>query len=71
MSFLVDEQHGFRPGLTVTNLLDFFSFTTRSLDARDQVDVIYMDFEKAFDKVNHGILICKLEFCQKPRFPIY
>ena len=61
-SFLVDQQHGFLPGRsTVTNLLCFSSFVTKSLDAGEQVDVIYMDFEKAFDKVNHEVLIHKLK----------
>ena len=32
----------------------------RSLDVNDQVDIIYTDFEKAFDKVPHQRLISKL-----------
>jgi hypothetical protein len=30
------------------------------LDKGHQVDVIYTDFEKAFDKVSHELLLCKL-----------
>jgi len=30
------------------------------LDAGKQIDVIYTDFEKAFDKVSHHALISKL-----------
>jgi len=59
--FLVDQQHGFRPTRsTVTNLLTFTKVVNKSLDNNIQLDVIYTDFEKAFDKVNHDILINKL-----------
>ena len=36
-------QHGF-----MSNLLEFFKFVTEKLDP---LDVIYLDFSKAFDKV--------------------
>jgi len=59
--FIVDQQHGFRPTRsTVTNLLTFTKAVNKSLDNNIQIDVIYTDFEKAFDKVNHDILINKL-----------
>lgn len=32
------------------------------MDSGDQVDVIYTDFEKAFDKVNHLTLLSKLNY---------
>jgi hypothetical protein len=58
---IVDEQHGFRPARsTVTNLLCFNSYIERRLDCRSQVDAVYTDFEKAFDKVDHDILLLKL-----------
>jgi hypothetical protein len=60
-SILIDEQHGFRPGRsTVTNLLCFDSFVSSSIDKGLQVDVNYNDFEKAFDRVDHRILLRKL-----------
>ena len=31
-----------------------------AISKNEEVDVIYTDFEKAFDKVDHGILIDKL-----------
>ena len=31
------------------------------LSSDANVDTIYMDFSRAFDKVNHGILLCKLK----------
>jgi hypothetical protein len=54
-------QHGFVNGRsTVTNLIEFISFVTKKIEAGVQVDAIYTDFSKAFDKVNHRILLLKL-----------
>ena len=58
---LSDEQHGFLSGRsTVTNLAVFCNFVARRLDKKLQVDVIYTDFKKAFDRVDHFLLIDKL-----------
>jgi len=35
---------------------------TKYLDRGNAVDVVYMDFMKAFDKVSHRHLIQKLEY---------
>lgn len=57
-----ESQHGFvKSRSTVTNLLDFTTFTINELENRNQVDAIYNDFSKAFDKVNHVILCQKLD----------
>jgi hypothetical protein len=59
--FLCDSQHGFISGKsTGTNLVEFVSEITACLDARAQLDAVYTDFSKAFDRVNHGILLQKL-----------
>lgn len=59
---IADEQHGFMTKKsTVTNLLSFNQFTTEIIDNNSQVDVIFTDFAKAFDKVNHDILLKKLD----------
>ncbi|KAF0750563.1 Reverse transcriptase domain-containing protein [Aphis craccivora] len=57
-SSLIEEQHGFRPGSsTVTCNLVFSSFIYDSFALHAQVDAIYTDFNKVFDRVNHNILI--------------
>ena len=59
--FLSDKQYGFiKERLTVLQLLKILDDWTSQLDAGKQVDVIYTDFEKAFDKVPHHALINKL-----------
>ena len=56
------EQHGFVPGRScTTQLLDSLDTWTQILDAGGAVDVIYMDFRKAFDSVPHRRLIAKTE----------
>ena len=45
----------------LTNLLCFFEEITKWVDDGSPVDVIYLDFQKAFDKVPHQRLILKLK----------
>ena len=45
----------------LTNLLYFFEETTKWVDEGSPVDVIYLDFQKAFDKVPHQRLLLKLK----------
>jgi hypothetical protein len=57
-----DSQHGFVAGRScTTNLLTFQEEITKYLDDGIPVDVFYLDFAKAFDKVPHGRLLIKLE----------
>lgn len=54
-------QHGFRSGRScTTQLLEFLEDVTTALDNGEDVDVIYLDFCKAFDKVPHKRLLKKL-----------
>jgi len=54
-------QYGFIKGRsTVLQLLHILDKWTILLDESRQVDVIYTDFEKAFDKVPHKRLLSKL-----------
>lgn len=54
-------QHGFVTGRsTCTNLTSFTESLVEAIDKQKQVDVIYTDFSKAFDRVSHDILILKL-----------
>jgi ribonuclease P/MRP protein subunit RPP40 len=53
-------QHGFMAGRsTVTNLLAYMETLTKLLDDGHAVDVLYLDFAKAFDKVPHSRLLAK------------
>lgn len=54
-------QHGFVKGRsTSTNLVEFSEYVTGSLLKGFQVDAIYTDFSKAFDRINHDVLLFKL-----------
>ena len=57
-----DSQHGFRRGRScLTQLTRHLDYVLNSLNSLLEVDVIYLDFEKAFDKVDIGVLIEKLK----------
>ena len=60
-NIISDTQHGFRNKRScLTNLLDFFQGIYKNWDAHIPSDVIYLDFQKAFDKVPHERLLKKL-----------
>ena len=55
-------QHGFvKKRSTLSNLMSYTSYLFPVLENRRQVDAVYFDFSKAFDKVPHNIAILKLE----------
>jgi hypothetical protein len=54
-------QHGFRKSRScVTQLLEVMEILTDFLDEGDSVDLIYLDFKKAFDSVPHQRLLSKM-----------
>jgi len=60
-SLMNPTQHGFRSGRScLSQLLEHFDKIIECLEEGVNVDVIYLDFAKAFDKVDHGILCHKL-----------
>jgi len=57
-----DSQHGFRRGNScLSNLLVFLDKVSMCIDKGENIDVIYLDFAKAFDKVPHRRLLAKVE----------
>jgi hypothetical protein len=61
-TFLPSSQHGFLKGRsTVTNLVLLNDFITESMEEGSQVDVVYTDYSKAFDRIDHLLLISKLQ----------
>lgn len=59
--FLTDWQHGFvKRHSCITQLLLTHHMWSKALDAGLQVDAVFLDFAKAFDRVNHKILLHKL-----------
>ncbi|XP_045463863.1 uncharacterized protein LOC123673424 [Harmonia axyridis] len=54
-------KHGFVKGhSTVTNLFNVTQFISEVIERKSQVDILYTDFSKAFDLLDHGILLRKL-----------
>ena len=61
-ALIKDTQHGFmRRKSCTTNLLEFLEKLTAQQDQGKAVDVIYLDFAKAFDKVPHRRLLEKIK----------
>nr|CAH7756409.1 unnamed protein product [Callosobruchus chinensis] len=55
-------QYGFMKNRsTVSNLMVLTQYVSQIIDERGQVDVIYTDFTKAFDKVDHKLLVSKMD----------
>ena len=61
-NLLKDTQPGFLKGRScLTNLLEYTEIISKWVDDGSPVDVIYLDFQKAFDKVPHQRLLIKLK----------
>ena len=62
-SILCDAQHGFRKNRSCeTQLIITINEIVSRLNLGEQVDVLSLDFSKAFDKVPHERLFCKLDY---------
>ena len=59
MNSFTPYQFGFLPKRSV--LQQLILFTDKLLDGKNKVDVIYMDFKKAFDFISHNALLSKLQ----------
>ena len=60
---LSDSQHGFRAGYScTTQLVSLIEDILFNMDACQQVDMILLDFSKAFDTVPHHRLLLKLKY---------
>ena len=61
-NLFADNQHGFVPGRScMSQLLVVMEEWTKILQHGEQIDVLYLDFKKAFDSVPHQRLLSKLE----------
>ena len=59
---LNSSQYGFLKARScLTNMLCFLEEITKWIDVGSPVDIIYLDFQKAFDKVPHQRLLLKLK----------
>ena len=60
--YIHDTQHGFLPQKScTTQLVPFSHDISLGLNENKLIDVIYFDFAKAFDSVNHDIILNKLK----------
>lgn len=61
-NFISPNQHGsVALRSTVSNLIEFTQFISSDIDNKDQVDVAYSDFSRAFYKIIHELQHYKLD----------
>ena len=65
LNIIPNDQHGSRAmRSTLTQQLAHWDTILDGLEEGGGVDVVYLDFSKAFDKVEHGVLLHKLKDCK-------
>ena len=60
-NLLSENQHAFRAGRScLSQMLQHIDCVIKALEEQKNMDVVYLDFAKAFDKVDHSILMKKV-----------
>lgn len=61
INFFYNHQHGFRKHFSCeTQLAEFTHDLLKSMDDNLQIDAIFLDFSKAFDRLPHNLLLSKI-----------
>ena len=61
-NLLAPQQSGFRKGHSTDTVLSYFSdYLLKHMDQGNLTGVVFLDFRKAFDSVNHHVLLQKLQ----------
>ncbi len=61
-SLISDSQHGFRHKRScLSNLLTFYNDLLHAQDNTKSLDIVYLDFQKVFDKAPHNKLMFKVK----------
>ena len=65
-NILCTNQCGFRKNSNTSDaIIEFLDYVYSSLDIKQSTIAVYLDFSKAFDTVNHEILMSKLQHNQR------
>lgn len=68
MQSIRPNQHGFmKEKSSVTNLVSFYDTITHLVDEGNTVNVVFLDFSKAFGTVPHSTFLDKLSDCERNR----
>ena len=60
-NIIINDQHGFRNKLSIiTQLINATTDWANTLNNKGQTDIIFLDFNKAFDKISHKFILSKL-----------
>ena len=55
---LAEQQHGFRSGKScISQLLAHTEMIIKAMEVKVNIDSIYLDFQKAFDKADHTVIV--------------